>query len=224
MTHWIDRTLGVTLKDGRSEFKTRFALLSLSMFVVVTMFIMVFATMGETLSTGTLAGILWIIVFFTAMAGMGRSFVAEEERGTGLLLRLLAPSDVVFAGKLLFNVLMLVTLTAATATLYVLLMNIVVKSFWLFALTLLTGSAGLASSSTIVAAIISRARGKGTLYAVLSFPILVPLVILVVDATRMAFDGLPLAGEGLNDVLLMAAYTGVVIGVSTIVFDIVWKD
>lgn len=224
MAHWFDRSLGVTLKDGRSEFKTRYALHALGMFVVTTIAIMLFSTAGETLSTGTLAGILWIIIFFTAMAGLGRSFVAEEERGTGLLLRLLSPSEVVFTGKLIYNIVILTTLTAATAALFVLVMNVNVKTLSLFALTLLMGSIGLASASTIVAAIIARARAKGALYAVLSFPILVPLVILVVDATRMSFDGAPLAGEGLNDVLLMTAYAGMVIGASSIVFDIVWKD
>ena len=224
MTQWIDRSLGVTLKDAQSEFKTRYALHALGMFVVTTIAIMMFSTAGETLSNGTLAGILWIIVFFTAMAGLGRSFVAEEERGTALLLRLLAPSEVVYAGKLLYNVMMLVSLTTVTAAAFVLVMNVQVKTFSLFALTIICGSLGLASSSTIVAAIIARARAKGALYAVLSFPLLVPWVLLVVDATRMSFDGIPLAGEGLNDVLLLLAYTGVVIGASSIVFDIVWKD
>lgn len=224
MAHWIDRSVGVTLKDGQSEFKTRYALHALGMFVVTTIAIMMFSTAGETLSTGTLAGILWIIIFFTAMAGLGRSFVAEEERGTALLLRLLAPSEVVFSGKLAYNVIMLVALTIVTAAAFVLVMNVEVKTFSLFALTIVAGSLALASASTIVAAIIARARAKGALYAVLSFPLLVPWVLLVVDATRMSFDGIPLWGEGLNDVLLLFAYSGVVIGASTIVFDIVWKD
>src|SRR5690242_4595853 len=212
MTRWINRSIGVTLKDVRSEFKTRYALHALGMFVVTTIAIMLFSTAGETLSTGTLAGTLWIILFFTAMAGLGRSFVAEEERGTGLLLRLLAPPEVVLGGKLLFNIAILLALSIATALLFVLVMNVTVKTPSLFVLTLLAGAIGLAAASTIVAAIIARARAKGALYAVLSFPLLVPLVILVVDATRMSLDGAPLAGEGANDVLLMGAYTAAVIG------------
>jgi heme exporter protein B len=221
---WYSRATGVTLKDLRSEFKTRYALSSLAMFVVTTIAIMLFGTAGETLTTGTQAGLLWTVMFFTAMAGLGRVFIAEEERGTALLLRMLAPSGAVFGGKLAFNMLVILAMNAATAVVYVTMMKVDVRTPSLFAATLLAGSLGLSSASTIVAAIIARARSKGSLYAVLSFPLLVPLVLLVVDATRMSFDGIAFSGEAMNDVLLLLAYSGLVIGVSSIVFDVIWKD
>src|SRR5579883_2780177 len=210
MSAWIKQSLGVAAKDANSEVKTRYALNALGMFVVTTIAIMLFATAGETLSTGTLAGVLWIVIFFSAMAGLGRSFVSEEERGTAMFLRLLAPSGAIFSGKLLFNILLLLTLNVGVVA--------------VFLLTVIAGSLGLASASTVVAAIIARAHAKNALYPVLAFPLLVPLVLLVVDATRMSFDGLPLFGEGGRDVILMAAYTAAVIGVSSILFDVIWKE
>ncbi|HET7153088.1 MAG TPA: heme exporter protein CcmB [Candidatus Kapabacteria bacterium] len=224
MSAWIKQSLGVAAKDANSEVKTRYALNALGMFVVTTIAIMLFATAGETLSTGTLAGVLWIVIFFSAMAGLGRSFVSEEERGTAMFLRLLAPSGAVFSGKLLFNILLLLALNAGVTVLFLLVMNVAVKTVSLFLLTLVAGSLGLASASTVVAAIIARARAKNALYPVLAFPLLVPLVVLVVDATRMSFDGLPLIGEGGRDVIIIAAYTAAVIGVSSILFDVIWKE
>ena len=224
MPPWIKQSLGIAAKDAASELKARYALNALGMFVVTVVAIMLFATAGETLSTGTLAGVLWIVIFFSAMAGLGRSFVSEEERGTAMFLRLVAPTSAVLNGKLLFNVLLLLAVNIATVGVFLLLMNVAVKTFSLFILTVLAGTVGLASASTIVAAIIAKANAKNALYPVLAFPLLVPLVMLVVDATRMAFDGIPLYSEGGRDVVLMVAYSAAVIGASTIVFDVVWKD
>ena len=88
MPPWIKQSLGVAAKDAASELKTRYALNALGMFVVVTIAIMLFATAGETLSTGTLAGVLWIVIFFSAMAGLGRSFVSVNSSDDDMLMNL----------------------------------------------------------------------------------------------------------------------------------------
>jgi heme exporter protein B len=54
---------------------------------------------------------------------------------------------------------------------------------------LAAGGYGLAVGSTLVAAIIAQARTKGTLFSVLSFPVLLPLLLLVVELTRAAVSG-----------------------------------
>ncbi len=77
----------VFTKDLYSELRTRYALNALIMFVVVTLSIILFSTAGETVSPSLSAGILWIIIFFSAMSGLSRSFVSEEERGTTMTLR-----------------------------------------------------------------------------------------------------------------------------------------
>ena len=68
-------------------------------------------------------------------------------------------------------------------------MDFTINSFGLFALTIVLGNLGLSAVMTIIAALISKASSKGTLYPVLSFPLLLPLMLATISATWMTIDG-----------------------------------
>ncbi|HUI31125.1 MAG TPA: heme exporter protein CcmB [Candidatus Acidoferrales bacterium] len=214
----------VFTKDLYGELRTRYALNALIMFVVVTLSIVLFSTTGETVSPSLSAGILWIIIFFAAMSGLSRSFVSEEERGTTMTLQLWVKPTSVLLGKLAFNALLIYVLNAMITTAYLLTMpTFTIQSPVIFLLTILIGSFGLASASTFIAAIISKANSKGTLYPVLSFPILLPLLMSVIDATRLSVEGAPVASAA-DDLKIMISYAVVVTTVSILLFDFVWRD
>jgi len=221
---WIRAAVAVFLKDWRSELRTRYAISALVMFVVTTISIILFSLGGEGASPEVLAGMLWVVIFFAAMSGLSRTFVMEEERGTGMTLSLLTPAGAVFAGKLLFNLVLGSGLTVLAVLLYALLINgFIVKTMSIFLLTIALGSVGLAAASTIIAAIIARANTKGTLYPVLSFPILLPLLMTVINATRLAADGVPL-GEAVGEFQILVSYIVVVVTASAMLFEYIWKD
>ena len=141
-----------------------------------------------------------------------------------LTLQLLAEPSAVYAGKLLFNMVLTVCLNMFIAVSYVLLVQqFVVQSPMLFWITILLGSFGIAAAATILAAIIAKANTKGTLYPVLAFPIMLPLLLTVMNATRLATEGAALS-EALGEFQILVAYTAVIIAVSVILFDFVWKD
>src|SRR5512137_1224945 len=172
-TRWVRATLAVFAKDWRSELRTRYAISALGMFVITTIAIILFSLGSESAPPDVLAGMLWVVIFFAAMSGLSRSFVSEEERGTAMTLQLLASGSAVFFGKLLFNLVLSLVLNTVTVLLYAAFVNgFVVRTISIFAVTILLGSVGLAGAATIIAAIIARANTKGTLYPVLSFPIL----------------------------------------------------
>ncbi|MCX6137488.1 MAG: heme exporter protein CcmB [Ignavibacteriales bacterium] len=211
-------------KDVHSEFRTRYAMNALIMFVIVALSIILFSIGDESVTPGVLSGILWVIIFFSGMSGLSRSFVSEEERGTVLTLQLLTEPSAVYAGKLLFNLILTVSLNLFIAVMYVLLVQqFVVQSPAIFWVTILLGSAGIAAAATILAAIIAKANTKGTLYPVLAFPIMLPLLLTVMNATRLATEGAPFS-EAAGEFQVLVAYTVVVIAVSVILFDFVWKD
>jgi len=216
--------VSVFTKDLHGELRTRYALNSLVMFVVVTISIILFSTAGETVSPGLSAGILWIIIFFASMSGLSRSFVSEEERGTSMTLQLWAKPNSVLVGKLLFNSLLLYALNAMIVIVYLLTMpSFIVRSPFIFVATIFLGSIGLSSASTFIAAIISKANSKGTLYPVLSFPILLPLLMSVIDATRLSVEGAAMI-EAFDDFKIMLSYAVVVTTAAVVLFDFVWRE
>jgi heme exporter protein B len=216
--------LAVFAKDTRSELRTRYAINALVMFVVTTVSIILFSLGGEGASAEVLSGMLWVVIFFAAMSGLARTFVMEEERATSMTLQLMAPPGAVFFGKLLFNLVLSLGLTTLTVLLYMLLVNgFVIQTWSLFLLTTFLGSVGLAAASTIIAAIIARANTKGTLYPVLSFPILLPLLLTVMNATRLAVEGEPF-GEAGGEFQILISYIAVVVTTSYLLFEYIWKD
>ncbi len=211
-------------KDLQSELRTRYALNALLMFVLTTVSIILFAIGNETPSADILSGVFWVIVFFSAMSGLSRTFIAEEERGTVMTLQLVARPLSVYAGKLCFNLALLAALNVFTVLLYAaVITNFTIRSYAIIVPAMTLGTVGLASASTLIAAIISKANTKGTLYPVLSFPILLPLLLSVIDATRKAVEGAPFT-EALGDLQVLISYTVVMITLAAILFEFVWRE
>jgi len=221
---WIRSVTAIFMKDWRSELRTRYAISALLMFVVTTISIILFSLGSESARPEVLCGMLWVVIFFSAMSGLSRTFVMEEERGTAMTLQLTARGSAVYVGKLLFNLVLVTGLDILTVALYALLINgFVIKTYSIFVVIVALGGVGFAAAATIIAAIIARASTKGTLYPVLSFPILLPLVLTVINGTRLASDG-ALIEEAYGEFQILISYIVVVIAVSLLVFDYVWKD
>jgi heme exporter protein B len=221
---WIRSLAAIFLKDWRSELRTRYAISALLMFVVTTISIILFSLGSEGARPDVLCGMLWVVVFFSAMSGLSRTFVMEEERGTSMMLQITARPSAVYFGKLLFNLVLVTGLNLLTVSLYALFINgFVIKTMSIFLVTVFLGGIGFACAATIIAAIIARASTKGTLYPVLSFPILLPLLLTLINATRLASDG-AFIEEAYGEFQVLISYIIAVTAVSYLVFDYVWKD
>src|SRR5687768_1961537 len=83
-----------------------------------------------------LSALYWIILFFSAMAGLPRAFVKEEEMRTAPILRLTARPSAVFAGKLLFNAGLILLVTAVTLLPFLLLFEPIIGNWPSFVLHL----------------------------------------------------------------------------------------
>jgi len=214
----------IVAKDVQSELRTRYALNALLMFVLTTVSIILFAIRGDQPSSAVLAGMFWVVVFFSAMSGLSRVFVSEEERGTAMTLQLVAISSSVYFGKLIFNILLTLSLVLGVTVVYtVAFPGFTIQSLDIFLTTVALGSLGLASAATIIAAIIAKANTRGTLYPVLSFPILIILLMSVMNATAKALDGVPFE-EAAVDFVVLISYVMVITAGSYLLFDYVWKD
>lgn len=221
----VASTFALVRKDVHSELRTRYALNALIMFVVVAVATILFALRSDQPTSSVLAGLYWVVVFFTAMSGLSRTFVSEEERGTTMTLQLVATPSTVYFAKLIFNTALTFSLTIAVTILYMTVFSdtFIIQTMSTFLVTVILGSLGFASASTIIAAIVAKANTRATLYPVLSFPILVVLLMTVMSATTKALDGEPFAGA-LGDFQILAGYILAMTGGSYLLFEYVWKE
>ena len=220
---WAAEATAVFVKEWRCEFRTRYALNTLALFAFTTLVVVSFSLgpLGVARSQGTavLPVLLWIILLFSVAAGLPRTFVQEEETQTAMALRLSATPSALFCGKLLYNLTLVLALEVLVTPAYVIMTSLEVASPWLLAAVLAAGGYGLATGSTLVAAIIAQGRSKGTRFSVLSFPVLLPLLVLAVDLTRGATAGDP--GGVAVPVLLLYDATVTVAGL--MLFPAVWN-
>ncbi|PID62533.1 MAG: ABC transporter permease [Ignavibacteriae bacterium] len=211
-------------KDWESELRTRYAINALAMFILVTISVILFSIGQEKISLYLTGGLFWVVIFFSAMSGLSRVFVSEEERGTTLTLQLLAAPSTIFFGKLFFNLVLVFIMNIFIFLLYLLLFeSFVILNYSLFFLALFFGNIGIAVSSTLIAAIISKANSKGTLYPVLSFPILLPLILTLMELTKFAIDGQAL-DEAFAELIVLLCYDGIMLTAGFMLFDFIWKD
>jgi heme exporter protein B len=211
-------------KDWQSEIRTRYAINALAMFILVTVSVIMFSIGNEKISEYLTGGLLWVVIFFSAMSGLARAFVSEEERGTTTTLHLIASPSTIFSGKLIFNLILVFLMNFVITILFSMLFpSFILKNIFLFVIAFILGNIGIAISSTIIAAIISKASSKGTLYPVLSFPILLPLILTLLELTKFAMDGNSINGS-MIEILVLVCYDIIMGTASFLLFDFIWKE
>ena len=166
--------------------------------------------------------LLWIILTFSALSGLSRSFVKEEEAGTIDVLKLSARPQAVFLGKLFFNLTLLGALGLIIVPSFILLMKYEIEFPGFFAAVVISAGLGLGAGTTIVAAMIAQASARGALFSALSFPLLLPLMITAIKGCERAAIGMDPGGW--PEVRIAVAYVVIMIIMSLFLFPLIWEE
>lgn len=218
---WYSVVWAIVCKDALCELRSKYAFSTLAMFALITLASISMSLAGAAISSALAAALVWIILFFCAMAGLSRVFVQEQEAGTLFTLHLYANGQAVYWGKTLFNGLLLVTLTVLVIPLFVILLNFSIPLWLELGAVLVLGDIGIATVSTLTALMVCRAGGKGALFTVITFPLLLPQFLMAIAATTLVFDGnLP----GIKDFVFMTGYDITALFAASILFDYLWYD
>lgn len=219
---WVSRAWAVMAKDLTSELRTRYALNAIGLFALTTLAAVSFSVGPFALDMEVASAFLWVVIFFSAMSGLSRTFVKEEEARTALALSLAADPGAVYAGKLAFNIALLFAIDAIVVPGFVAMLGIRVPSPLAFAAVVAIGSLGLVATSTIAGAIVAKADAKSALFAVITFPIAVPVLVTAVNGTTLVLSGADF-GAVWPDLRVLVSFTGIIITVSSLVFEFVWQ-
>ena len=220
---WLSQAAALLGKDLRSELRSAAASTAIGMFALVTLLIVSYGIQSTPLPPQVQASLLWTVLFFASSVGLARTFVKEEETKTAIALRMTARPSVVFGGKLAFNFLLMLGLAFILVPLFLVFMSVRIASPAILVAVLAVGVAGLSGGSTIVAAIIAKASVRGPLFGALAFPILIPLLLLLVRATTLSIEGAAW-GDVSSYLWGLIGFTGAMITASFLLFDAVWES
>lgn len=210
----------VLRKECRAEWRTRYGLNAALLFSVTSLASVSFAVGRLGNRTDVLSALLWIVLLFAALASLAHAFVRETEGQTMTFLRLVAAPVSIAIGKLLFNALFLIVLEVVTVPLFLVLMGAPPPAWGPFLGLLALGSAALAVTATLVGAIIAQTRGRGALFAGVSFPLLMLVLAAAVSGTRAQWSGNPVGDE----LKLLGAYTVAMLAASVLLADHLWNE
>ncbi|MCS7301243.1 MAG: heme exporter protein CcmB [Fimbriimonadales bacterium] len=210
----------IWLKDLRQEWRLRQGLAASLLMGVATMVGVGFAALGQTLSAGLQAGLFWVAMLFGMFPALARGFIVEEETGTADLLRVGARPASVFWGKWLFHATLYLALSAVLIPLYALLVTPLQGHAGGWLLLWIGGGFCLTTVLTLCGALVAQTTVRGALLAGLTFPLLLPLILLLIAGTRQALEGM-FPAEPLQGVY---GYALALAAGAAWVFERVWRD
>jgi heme exporter protein B len=209
-------------KDVRVEFRSRFALNISISFAAVTTIALSLAGGGVPFAPRVQSMLLWLVIFFSAMNGLSHIFVREEDQGTSLFLRMSASPDAIFASKLIYNLAFMLIILCAVTPLFLFFMQVTVKNPVFFAGSVACGGLSIAAATTIMAALVAKAGGKGSLFTVISFPVLLPVLWLTISATAASLE--PEGHADYGTLVFLLAFSGFITAISFLLFRFVWLE
>lgn len=161
-------------------------------------------------------------MLFTSLMAVSKSFNQERE-GRLLYLYTLTSAESVILSKIIFNSILLIVLgLLAFGTYSVFMGNPVASKLWYTACIIL-GAIGFASTLSLVAGIASKAENSAMLMAILSFPIIIPLLLLILKISKAAMDGLDFTNS-FDEILILASIDAIVVILSVILYPYLWRS
>ena len=211
-------------KDFRLEWRQRAALNGMLLYVGSTVFVcyLSFALRGGELPAPAWNALFWIILLFTAVNAAAKGFL-QESRGRLLYYYTLVRPQAVILAKISYNALLLLGLSLAGLAVYAVVLGNPVQNMSLFVANVMLGALGFATTLTLVSGIAAKATNSSTLMAVLGFPLMIPMLLLLIKVSKNALDGLEFDASR-SALLTLVALNLIVTAVSYLLFPFLWRS
>ncbi|HEX8348387.1 MAG TPA: heme exporter protein CcmB [Hymenobacter sp.] len=211
-------------KDFRLEWRQRSALNGMLLYVGSTVFVcyLSFSLRGGELPVPAWNALFWIILLFTAVNAAAKGFL-QESRGRLLYYYTLVRPQAVILAKIGYNALLLLGLSLVGLAVYALVLGNPVQNAALFVGNVMLGALGFATTLTLVSGIAAKATNSSTLMAVLGFPVMIPMLLLLIKVSKNALDGLEFEASR-SSLLTLVALNLIVTAISYLLFPFLWRS
>ena len=203
------------------DLRQRAAWAGMLLYVVSAVYVCYLAGLG----LATWNALFWIILLFAAFNALTRSFQREDAGRQLYLYTLVDPRSVILA-RAIYNAASMVVLSLLSLLVYSLLLSTEVlenADLLQFVLAVVLGGIGFAAVLTLISAIAARAGNGIGLMAILGFPLVLPLLLTVMRASKLALDGVAwsITSTYFGGLVLLDVIT---ITLAWILFPYLWRD
>ena len=225
MSQWREeaaRAGAIALKDLRLEQRTRANFNGVAFLAVLMLLLFGFALGpdAEALRQAS-TGVLWLTVLFSGVLAFNRSYQMELDGGAlDVLLMYPGRRWPLFVGKLVANLAFVLLVEAIVLPLAAVLYHVpLFTPFTGMVGVLILGTVGFVTLGTFYAAMASRVRAREVLLPLLLFPMLVPLLVAAIGATKAVLAGSDPMGDGSAWIRMLVAFDAIFLAGSVLVFE-----
>lgn len=207
------------LKELKIEWRQRYAINGILLQMTTAIFICYLSF--QAMETATWNALFWLLLLFISVNAIAKSFIAERS-GRLLYYHYTVSPMAVIISKLLLNVLIAVVLAAISLFFFNFLLGGPDINFTRFALVALLFAIGLSALFTLLSAISSKSGNGNLLMPVLSFPIVIPLFIVTMSASKKVMTNMmELFWKDLGILLLLDV---MILMLALVLFQYLWQE
>jgi heme exporter protein B len=211
-------------KDILLEWRQRYAFNGILLYVAGTVFICYLSIGIKTNKINPLTwnAVLWIVLLFASVNAVAKSFL-QEKAGRMLYYYTVASPQAIILSKIIYNTGLLLLLSSIAYLFYSIVLGNPVEDKLLFFLNVIIGSIGFSTTFTMISAIASRADNSSTLMTILGFPIIIPMLLLLMKVSKNALDGLA-SSVSYDSLLILSALNVMMVALAYILFPYLWRS
>ena len=209
------------VKDLRMEWRSTDAINSMLFFALLVVVIFSFAFNPTAEESRRIAGgLMWVAFLFSAVVALNQTWARELRNQVLDAYRVSpAPPNALFLAKTVGNFLFVAILECLMTPLFVVFYDLrSVGPFWQLLVVALLGTWALVVNGTFFGALSIRTRNREIMLPLILFPISIPALLGMVDATTMVLTG---DGSPVFWMKLLAVYDIVFTSVCLLLFEVV---
>lgn len=210
----------LVIKDITLEWRSKYAINSILLYVISTVFVCYQAF--QSVDTLVWNALFWIILLFASINAISRSFVQESPYRQLYYYSIASPQAIIIS-KVIYNMLLMMFLSVIAYIIYSLIFDNPVGDPLLYFVTVLLGAMSFATVFTMVSGISSKTGSNNTLMAILSFPVIIPLLIVLIRLADNALKGLE-RSVSYKEIAVLLAINLITVTISLLLFPYLWRD
>lgn len=211
----------LVIKDLKIEIGQKYLLFGALLYVISTVYI-TYLAFSNGIDPVTWNSMLWIIMLFSAVTFASKSFI-QESSGRQLYYHTIVKAQSLILSKIIYNILIITVLSLFTYLMFAVLFGDLVKNLAGFIIILILGSCGFSSVLTFVSAISFKTGNSFILMAILSFPLILPIMISGIKASLFCIENIYF-DKILIQMTVLLLLNFLILALSYILFPYIWKD
>lgn len=218
----IKRITTLLKKDILLELRQQHTFYGILLYIASTVFVL-YLSLPESPGAGMWNSLFWVIQLFVCVNTVAKSFL-QESRGRMLYFYSIASPVEFIIAKLIFNIMLMALMSIISLLLFFMFLENPVSETFFFTGIVILGGVSISLVFTLMSAIAAKAQQNAALIAILGFPIILPILLMMIRLSKAAFAEVFRPGALIQIAGVVFLMDVLVIALAVILFPFLWKE